>query len=308
MHSHLRGGLALLVLLAQAVVAVAGPEGASQRARRAYAELRYDDARRELEALLARGGLGRADLAAAWALAAELACILDGPAAGEEAFRRVLVLDPDYRGPARDTPVFLQPLARARAWVQSNGRLRVRHRPPVAGGGSLTIAVEVAADPLAMVSDLRVHWRFGARGPYQELPGDGLRRPLDEPAPGTTVQYYLQVIDAAGDVLWQAGSAGAPLIVRGVARLAAQPAARSPRRGPPGALIAAATASGALFAGGVAFDVAAAREYDHLESSCAPGCQGDDLAAFHRRERAAIGFYAAAGVAAIAAAWLWWVR
>jgi hypothetical protein len=307
MHSHLRGGLALSLLLAQVAVAVAEPDGA-QRARRAYAELRYDDARREVDALLARGGLARADLLAAWALAAELACILDGPAKGEEAFRRLLVLDPDYRGPERDTPVFLQPLARARAWVQANGRLRVRHRAPVAGGGPLAVAVEIVADPLAMVSDLRVHWRFGARGPFQRLPGDGLRRQLDEPAPGTTLQYYLEVVDAAGDVLWQAGAAGAPLIVRAVAPLADAPPAPASRRGPPLAVIAAAASSGAFLAGGIAFDVAANREYDQLESSCAPGCTGDDLAAFHRRERAAVGLYAAAGIAAAAAVALWWLR
>jgi hypothetical protein len=299
--------MALLALVSS--IASAGP-AELERARKAYGELRYDAARRELDALLARGGLARTDLVAAWALSAELACILDGADAGERAFRRVLVLEPDYRGPERDSPVFLSPLARAREWARTAGRLRIRHQVPVARRDArpLEIAVEVAADPLGMVADLRVHWRFGARGEYQLLGGDGLRRRVDEPAPGTSLQYHLEVVDTAGDVLWESGSASSPLVVRTLDRLVSAPPPSARSRRPPVAVIVAAAAAGAFLAGGIAFDVAAKSEYDDLEMRCAPGCTGDDLDGFHRRERAAVGLYVAAGAAAVTATSLWWFR
>ena len=181
-------------------------------------------------ALLARGGLGRTDLVAAWRWRPSWPASSTVPSAGEQAFRRLLVLDPDYRGPRARQPG-LPRAAGARERVGCG---------PTAGCACATI------DPPRAASRWRSRWwsptirctwcrtcaSTGGSAPAassSSCAGDGLRRLLDEPAPGTTLQYYLEVVNAAGDVLWQAGSASAPLVVRAVARLATETNGR--RRG-----------------------------------------------------------------------------
>lgn len=302
---------ALAILLGAGAMPAAHGQPAHREvaaARQAFNELRYAAARAELDAAFARGGLGRDDLVAALALAAELACVLDGAAAGEQAFRRVLVLEPDFRGPERDSPVFVEPFVRAREWAATAGRLRIDHRAPTPAEHNLALSIEVVADPLGMVADLRVYRRFGPRGDFERAPGDGFARRVEAPAPGTTLEYHLQVVDSAGNVIWQAGSIERPLVVRGVERLKGDAGDATSRGGIPVSVAWTAAAAGAFLAGGVAFDVAAHREYDALQASCAPVCMEDDLSDLQFRRNAAIGLYVAAAAATVTAVVAWWLR
>src|SRR5262245_24729385 len=112
----------LLATLAHPAPARSAEPPSLKSASRAVRELRYADARDDLDALLKSGGQPRERFLAILALNAEVVAVMDGAEAGEREFRRLLVLDPT-RTPSRRTPVLLVPFERARKWVASNGPL-----------------------------------------------------------------------------------------------------------------------------------------------------------------------------------------
>src|SRR5436189_3273706 len=116
--------VALAVVLSGALATAAEPP-ALDSAVKAVRELRYPQARAELDALLKAGGHPRDRFVEILALHAEVVAVMDGPDAGERAFRRLLVIDPQHAPPSRRSPVVATPFERARKWVAANGALQV---------------------------------------------------------------------------------------------------------------------------------------------------------------------------------------
>jgi hypothetical protein len=309
----LRSGLlaAGLWLCASATRAAAAPS--LDDAQRAEAELRWADARAEVDALVRAGGLGRAQLVRAYELRAEIAAVLDGPDAAEREYRRLLALDPARPPPRRASPVFMTPYQRARRWVGEAGPLRLSHAPPatVPAGVSVELTVQLH-DPLALTAAVRAVGEVGGE-PFERSPPE--LPPLGD---GVRASYRLEAVDAAGSLLTTLGG-DAPFVVRGEApRLTAT--VRPPPPSPPPAVAVAAVVAppprharlwrpavgvgaGALVLAGVAIglNVAARSEFDSLQHRCAPHCTVGQLSRLHGEEDSSIALYAAAAASAATA-------
>lgn len=290
----MRARAALVWLVALAAPAAAAPDG---EVRAAIDAQRYPEARAALDAALRDGGLSKDQLIALYALGGELAAIVDGPEAGEREFRKLLVLDPGHPPPQRQTPVFVEPFARAQRWVAQNGQLAAEAAPPSARPDAPTeIAIQVTSDPLAMVDRARAF--AGSGGALAPAAVAGLRVMLPAGRAGEAVDYYVELLDHAGDVVWSLGSAGAPR--RLLVGLPAAPA-RSRRVRPLWAALAGGGAAVLALAGGaIGLDFAAQSEFDGLKSRCGPRCTASDLGTLHLEEGLSIAGYALAGAAAVA--------
>jgi hypothetical protein len=297
-------------------------------ALRAMREQRYEAASRELDSLLKRGHLSNRELVALHALRAEVAAIMEGPAVSEAEFRRMLVLAPDH-APPRDTPVFSAPFTQAERWVGAHGAIDVEERRAATPkpGAPVTIAVAVLSDPFAMIVGAHLYHRALGAEAYTLVAGQSLRPTLPAQAANAMVEYYVEVVDGAENVVAQLGSADEPLslevgpelaprpapkpVSRPVARLVATPRATpvaveavrapalvsSPRRSHPGRVAGAIFGSIGLGLLGAAIgvDVTGRDHYDQLVSSCAPMCSQASVDDLHTSEQAAIGLYASAG-------------
>ncbi|MDB4969800.1 MAG: hypothetical protein JWN44_5489 [Myxococcales bacterium] len=305
----------------RAWAAEASPLAAAQRAVR---ELRYEDARGEVDAALRRGHHPRKELIALYALRAEVTSIVDGASAGEGEFRRLLVLAPDHTLP-RDTPIFSVPFTRAQRWVASHGHLEVEHKIGAAPrlGVATPLAVAVTSDPLAAVAGARLWVRMPDEHAFVALPGTSLRPSLPPIPAGGGADYYIEAVDAGDNVVAELGTAdepftlvgpaarpsAAPLSARVPERVAAEANAQAGVASP--ALVAAAPArarhgyriAGGVLAGlglgalgaGIAIDVDGRHQLDALQTSCAPACSQSQVDSLKLSEGVAIGLYAAAG-------------
>ena len=295
--------------------------------QRAIRELRYDDARAELDQSLRRGHYGREQLVALYALRGEVAAVLDGPAVAEAEFRKLLVLMPEHGPPSRATPVMNLPFQQARRWVNEHGHLTAEERILGTPRENLptTVAVALTSDPLAMVARARLFYRENAAEPFAVAGETTLRQTLPALSPGGSCEYNLELLDAADDVVLRLGTSDTPLTIElpraEVARaerapLQREPAARLPllevRRMPapdrprvrPLAIAGFTIAGfGALsLASGIGVDVDGRQQYDGLVRSCAPGCSNASIAQLHQYESAAIGLYTTAGLTLAASA------
>jgi tetratricopeptide (TPR) repeat protein len=143
-------------------------------------------------------------------------------AAATEAFKRALALDPGLVLPFGGGAATTAACDAARRFWQGKRPLTVTHVAP----GSLQrnraarLAVTIESDPLAMVTQMAVHYRLAGQGAYSsasapvraaavEIPSTFLAG-LDE---GTRVEYYIVALDAAEGELTSMASAKEPFVV-----------------------------------------------------------------------------------------------
>jgi hypothetical protein len=320
-------------LVAIALVAGAfGTAGAGEptplaAAQRAVRELRYEDAGAEIEGALRRGHFTRKELLAAYALRAEVASVVGGPVAGENAFRRLLLLEPEHPPPPRNTPIFTLPFARAQRWVAAHGSLAAEHTIAIAPrvGAPTPLTLAVSNDAFELVAGARLWVRAADETTFTAQPGGSLRPSLPPIRPGSAVDYYLELVDAGESVLVQIGSADDPFTLVGPAGRPPAPPAPVPTVSAPPPPRPAATptlvstappratrhhpyrvAGGVLAALGVGalgaalgVDIDGRQQLDTLLSSCAPSCMQSDVDALHDREHTAIALYAVGGAVAV---------
>jgi len=299
----------LLRLCVVAGISLATPMAMAQssieRAEEHMEALRYDEAKVLVTEALEGGGLSKIQVTKALSILAELAAILEGPEAGERAFRRLLVLAPSQHQPSTSSPVVADPYVRAREWVESQGILEVAHSPPksVLAGKPVALEVSIQRDPLAMVAGARTSYRLPGGG-FRLLPGRSLSMSLPAVPSGGYVEYYISVVDRYGNELSALGSKSSPLAVHAEGDAPSAKVRAAPR---PATWVVAGAGAVALVAA-VTFDLAASSEYSTLESRCAPMCTGDELDTFRGRRRVAGALYLGAGALATTAIIMWLSR
>jgi hypothetical protein len=291
-----------------------------EEARRALKELRFEDALAELDTALRRGGHTRADLLALLALHAEVDSVASGPAASEAEYRRLLVIAPNHPPPARDTPIFTVPFARARRWVESRGALEVQHRltRAPAPNQATPLLVTVSSDPLAMVDGARLYHRLRTGEPFALVAGNTLRPSLPPAPAGSTVEYYLEVLDERDDVVAtppsderddvvaEIGTAADPFVVElpqgqavRAAPLSILPATPDPSRS--NGLRTSRWVVGAVglaaIGAAIGADAAGHDDFNQLKRDCAPDCSTNPRYSRYQQERtAAIALYSVGAV------------
>jgi hypothetical protein len=258
--------LALLLTLFCAAANAVEPSGLDE-ARRQLQALDFSGALRSARAAIAAGGHTSGELAELYGIAGEAAAVVEGADAGERAFRAELVLAPDHAPPARSSPVVARPFARAREWVLVHGALHVLHAVAATPESSgYRVSVTVASDPLGMVAQRQLWWR-DAGDSYTPaiLDGSDFVIPL---RPGI-VEYWIELVDGAGNELATLGEPARPL--RLIATAAAPPPARAhhPLRW---SGVTLGVAGVALLSTGLALNLVYAADYGRLRDSCGGTC------------------------------------
>ncbi len=153
---------ALAMALVASVLAAPGDRHpVISEAEEAYDRLDFERAARLFQRAIDAGRLERAQLSRAWGGLALSWAVLGRRDAAEEAFKRALAADPDWKLPENVGPKVRSPFADARAYWQSRAPPSVT----VSAEGAVAkrpvnVSVEVA-DPLGMVELVRVEWKVG---------------------------------------------------------------------------------------------------------------------------------------------------
>lgn len=281
----------------------AANEGASvESARELLAELRYDDARGELERVLAGGGAEPDELAATYLLLGEIEAALGNAVGARRHFRRALALDPGLSLAEGASPKLTEPFAAARALQEEAGPI-AGHAEPAEGG----VVVVIDSDPVGLVAGARAHFRVG--GARDAASASGTERIALE-LPRDATELELAAIDEHGNTVTRVELRRRPE-AEAVAAAVAEPAPRDRAAGTP--LYARWQLWGAvslgLAAGGTWAGLSSRSKVSELEAledgtEYATALDLKDQAE-SRALQANIAF-AAAGATAIAAALLYW--
>ncbi len=194
----------------------AGPLGV---AIRLYSEGQAAPALQALEALLHRGRNPPSLVADIYRLEGEMANDAGNSPLADEAFRKLLSLDPEFQLPANATPAARASLERARHLAAKQPAVAVSHvvPPPASPDQPLSLSVGVDNDPTGLVSRVTVWYRHhGARkfSSVSRAGGGDLTIPgLDLPGgdQGYRVEYFVTALDRWGNVISSIGSVQAPL-------------------------------------------------------------------------------------------------
>ncbi len=204
----------------------------------------YAGALAVLERGLATEGNDRSTLIALHELRGVVAASLRDQDTALESFRRVLVLDPDFR-PARDySPRVNGPFLEARAWLAEHAALRFAPLPPQPERGVIrSLGATVISDPLKLGRSVRFHLRAPDGGwSIQEAPlaKETAQLRLAGPISG----WWAELIGDHSALLSRIGSPEKPIVEGGLAPGGL--AGLRPHQG-----WAVGLAGGALVAGGV---------------------------------------------------------
>ncbi|MBN2360505.1 MAG: hypothetical protein JXR83_13705 [Deltaproteobacteria bacterium] len=214
------GGVALALALLLPAVARAETE-ALGRARRLYGEMRYVESYGAYREALAQTGNRPADLVDIYLHLGSLAALLDREQEAGEAFLRLLCLNPDVAVPEDMPPKVRRQFGEAKARSKNTTPFKLTHTVVSrdAASGGLEVAAELEPDSLGMVSGVALRYRAAGAQSFDAVRKGGTGKlafsvSASELPPGSAVEYFLQLEDAYGGVLWESGSERSPLLAQ----------------------------------------------------------------------------------------------
>jgi hypothetical protein len=182
-----------------AVVLTADP-GALQQAQSLYDELKYPEAAKAIAQVRAQKELPRADLLQALWLEGLCAVSMNRPDDARTPWRELAFLDPDFAPPGELPPKLLTPWYEARGWATTQKHLGFEAK--VVNG---TLSFTVTADPLKIVTGIRVHLKTGE----EEKDFERGVPPQVVPLAGVTA-WWAELTGGNGEVLAFSGTAEKP--------------------------------------------------------------------------------------------------
>lgn len=208
--------LVLVFFLATPAVAL-GEAADLETARAMIDRQEYDAGLEAFDGAIQSGELTREQLIAAYRGQAECAAALRQPDRAFEAFRRLLVVDPDYFLSTNESPLLREPFERAQLYWRENEAPRFDFEPPTSIPAGEAFAVEINLDRTTIpgVHDsLRLHLRHpDGRYIVREIPNGRLLIPAAVFEDLDVLQFYITLHDEYGNTAAMAGSEDAPLAV-----------------------------------------------------------------------------------------------
>ena len=200
------------------------PSPQIRAAREAMDDLRYPDARALLQKARQQPNLPREQLVEILWLQGLVAATLNQADAARSAFRALFAIDPEHR-PDRDyPPKIMSPYYEARGWIATTKPLGFARLPAELDGGRVKrIGVKVQADPLALVTSVRIHV---VGGETTEQPLQGLTATRDVDA--VSVSWWAELIGERNAQLARVGDESAPLVDTAKVAEAVVPVAPAP--------------------------------------------------------------------------------
>lgn len=194
-----------------------------------FEEQQYEESIQTLSAALLRPSNTQAQKVEIYRLLALNYITLGRKDEAENAVRGLLVQQPDYEIPAKESPRFRDFFAQARTKWEAEGRPGLSkeeptHKPVVLKHGSPTqvdagTSVELHArleDPDGRMGSVKLFYRSGSKGDFTEskatASGDSVRGSI----PGSAIKppvvdYYFEVLDGGGTIIASRGDASSPL-------------------------------------------------------------------------------------------------
>lgn len=180
-------------------------------AQEAMDDLRYTDARTLLQKARQQPNLPREQLVEILWLQGLVAATLNQADAARSAFRALFAIDPEHR-PERDyPPKIMSPYYEARGWIATTKPLGFARLPAeLAAGRVKRIGVKVQADPLALVTSVRIHV-VGGETTEHTLQGLTATRDVD----AESVSWWAELIGERNAQLARVGDEKEPLVDSG---------------------------------------------------------------------------------------------
>ncbi|MBN2495735.1 MAG: hypothetical protein JXR96_14170 [Deltaproteobacteria bacterium] len=205
--------LLALCLLLPRMAQAAGGNAFLVEAKELFARLEYEKAVRALQAALERPDNTREDVLDIYRLSGICWASMGEEAKAEEAFARLLSIEPGYRFPTARSPRLVAPLERARK--RAGKGILVTLEPEAKEGQERDFALRlrIEADPLALCARAvlfhRAAGQAGASKTSYELEPGVVERILRPPVQERAAyhDYHLVVTDRWGGVLLELGSA-----------------------------------------------------------------------------------------------------
>ena len=207
----------------------AQPVDLIQKGQAQFDEQQYEESIQTLSAALLRPDNTPAQRVEIYRLLALDYITLGRKDEAENAVRGLLVQQPDYEIPAKESPRFRDFFAQARAKWEAEGRPGIvkeepTQKPVVLKHGSPTQVdpgsnVELRAhldDPDGRVGSVKLYYRSGSKGDFTEAMAQVDASTVHATIPGASIKppvvdYYFEVLDGSGAVIASRGDASSPL-------------------------------------------------------------------------------------------------
>jgi hypothetical protein len=205
------------------------PQDLIQKGQNQFDEQQYEESIQTLSAALLRPSNTPAQKVEIYRLLALNYITLGRKDEAENAVRGLLVQQPDYEIPAKESPRFRDFFAQARAKWEAEGRPGIvkeepTQKPVVLKHGSPTqvdagTSIELRArldDPDGRTGSVKVYYRSGSKGDFETAAAQVDGQSVKAQIPGAAVKppvidYYFEVLDGGGAVIASRGDAGSPL-------------------------------------------------------------------------------------------------
>lgn len=207
----------------------AQPQDLIQKGQSQFEEQQYEESIQTLSAALLRPSNTQAQKVEIYRLLALNYITLGRKDEAENAVRGLLVQQPDYEIPAKESPRFRDFFAQARAKWEAEGRPGITkdeptQKPVVLKHGSPTqvdpgTTVELRArldDPDGRTGSVKLYYRSGSKGDFTDTRAQADGASVHATIPGAAVKppvidYYFEVLDGGGAVIASRGDASSPL-------------------------------------------------------------------------------------------------
>jgi tetratricopeptide (TPR) repeat protein len=210
--------------------ATAAPQDLIAKGQTLFDDQQYEESIQALSAALLRPSNTQAQKVEIYRLLALNYITLGRSEEADAAVRGLLVAEPAYRLPAAESPRFREFFAKARERWESEGRpglaaepapkerpVVLSHRAPSSADAGQPIELRGKLDdPEGRAAGAKIWFRTGSRGEFESAPADVEESLVRTQIPASSVKppvvdYYVEVLDADGNVIASRGDAQAPL-------------------------------------------------------------------------------------------------
>jgi len=210
---------AVLAALLASATAAAATRAQVSAVVEAYADLRFDEAKKSADALLLTDANSPEDLAALYRVRGEIAAAEGDAKKALFALERLLALDPAAEPDPEASPKIAEAYYTAKAKWKEFEPFALLHETPkdLDATGELVLTFTLKSDPLDLVKKVVVHYQLAGTGDFKTAEGTGLdeievRIPV-RAAGAKAVAYYASAVDDHGSAWKSWGDAGTPLVV-----------------------------------------------------------------------------------------------
>ena len=207
----------------------AAPVDLIQKGQSQFEEQQYEESIQTLSAALLRPSNTPAQKVEIYRLLALDYITLGRKDEAENAVRGLLVQQPDYEIPAKESPRFRDFFAQARAKWEAEGRpgivkeeptqkpVVLKHGSPtqVEAGTTLDLRARLD-DPDGRTGSVKLYYRSGSKGDFTDALAEVEAAAVHATIPGASIKppvvdYYFEVLDGGGSVIASRGDASSPL-------------------------------------------------------------------------------------------------